>query len=90
MAAAWRRALARSFAILLLGLAGTAGAQTPDLVGVAGSDLSTGELYFECSGSPACSGEFVIIKQDSGCSNPVSVAGTIQITVSDLSVAAPV
>ncbi|HSN21668.1 MAG TPA: hypothetical protein VLS49_13380 [Usitatibacter sp.] len=89
---AWRGALARCFAILLLGLSGAVGAQTSGgaLVGVAGTDLATGELFFECSGSPTCTGEFVVVSQDSGCSNPVSVAGTIQLTAPDLSVAGPV
>ena len=91
MPAAWRRALARTFAILVLGWAGSAGAQTstPDLVGVAG-DPATGELVFECSGSPSCTGEVVIVSLDSGCSNPLAVAGTIQITAPDLSVAGPI
>ncbi len=89
MTAAWRGALACSFAILLLGLAGRAAAQaSADLIGIA-SDAS-GTLYFECSGSPTCTGEFVVIPQDSGCSNPVASAGTIQLTVPDLSVAGPV
>lgn len=89
---AWRGALARCFAMFLLGLAGTAGAQTSgvDLVGVGGSDLATGQIFFECSGSPTCTGEFVVVSQEAGCSNPVGVAGTIQLTVPDISKPGPV
>jgi hypothetical protein len=90
MSAAWRGALACSFAFLLLGLAGTAGAQTSgvDLAGIAtsGSD----QFYFECSGSSPCTGEFVAISQNAGCSNPLAIAGTIQLSVSGLSSAGPV
>ena len=91
MATACRRALARCFAILSLALAGAAGAQTPvpDVVGVA-SDGSGAQLYFECSGSPTCSGQFAVVSQEAGCSNPVAVAGSIQITVPDLSKPGPV
>jgi len=90
MAAAGCRALARCFAIALLGLAGTAGAQTSgfDLVGIA--TTSTDQLYFACGGSPTCSGEFVVVSQDSGCSNLQTTAGTVQLTVPDISVAGPV
>src|SRR5690242_7651063 len=90
MSAAWRRALACCFAFTLLGIAGTAGAQASpvDLVGIATN--STDQFYFECSGSPACSGEFVAVTHKSGCSNPVSFAGTIQIAAPDISVAGPV
>jgi hypothetical protein len=94
MAPAWRRALARSFAtILLLGGARLALAQEeplPDFVGVGGADLASGQLYFQCNGSPTCVGEFAIVKQDAGCSTPIGFAGTIQITVPDISVAGPV
>ena len=90
MSAAWRRALACCFAFTLLGIAGTAGAQASpvDLVGIATN--STDQFYFECSGSPTCSGEFVAVTNKSGCSNPVSFAGTIQIAAPDISVAGPV
>lgn len=91
MAAAWCRALARCVAILSLALAGSAGAQTsvPDVVGVA-SDGTGAQLYFECSGSPSCTGQFAVVSQEAGCSNPVGVAGSIQITVPDLSKPGPV
>ena len=89
MTTAWRGA-ACAFAILLLALAGRAGAQVTgaDLIGVATG--GTDQFYFECSGSPSCAGEFVVISQQSGCSNLVATAGTVQLTVPDLSVAGPV
>lgn len=90
MARAWSRALALCFVMALPALMGIARAQATgvDLVGV-GSN-GTDQFYFACSGSPTCSGEFVVITQKSGCSNPVTFAGTIQVTVPDLSIAGPV
>lgn len=86
----WRCALARFCAILVLGAAGTAAAQTSGLQLVGAAAAGSDRFYFACTGSPACAGEFVVVSQEPGCSNPVSAAGTIQLTVPDLSAAGPV
>jgi hypothetical protein len=92
MSMAWQGAFARGLAALLLAAAGAAGAQASgvDLVGVAGSGPAGGQLFFECNGSPTCSGEFVIVSQEADCSNLLAVAGTIQLSVPDISIAGPV
>ena len=54
------------------------------------SDGSDVKGTFSCTGTPACTGSYSYTGHDSGCSNSLVIAGTIDITGMDLSHPGPI
>lgn len=95
IAAAALRSLAGWLIAVVIFLVPGAAAAAVNLFGAASGAPSSGggtiALVFSCTGAPTCTGTYMVVLQDSGCSNPIVGTGAFTMTLSsDLSAPGPV